>query len=113
MSKKLVVEKTKLIIEIDTADCKVLNDLGGNGLEFNDTLEGRCYRAISKGKQVKTGNWQIIWHKDLLGRWSNWYEYKCSVCKKSIAHYDKSTDYATKFCPHCGSLMSGAVEVKK
>ena len=51
------------------------------------------------------GEWIIIHHKDILGSWGNWYEYKCSVCKKSISHINKSTDYATKFCPNCGAQM--------
>ncbi len=39
----------KLIIDIDDKDYEALNKVGHNGLEFNDTLEGRVYRAIASG----------------------------------------------------------------
>ena len=42
----------KLIVEVDADDYEALNKVGHNGLEFNDTLEGRVYRAIADGKPI-------------------------------------------------------------
>lgn len=44
----------RTIIEIDDKDYEALNKVGHNGIEFNDTLEGRVYRAIANGTPVST-----------------------------------------------------------
>lgn len=68
-----------------------------NGMEIGKTLNPK----------IKQGEWIITHHKDILGRWNSWYEYKCSVCKHSISQmYDDAYgEYATKFCPNCGADM--------
>lgn len=76
--------------------------------EVNDAYK-RGYEQARKEFERPEGEWQITYHKDLLGRWNSWTEYKCSICKESVCemHSDAHGEYATKFCPNCGAKMKG------
>lgn len=50
----------ELIIKIDDKDYEALNKVGHNGLDFNDNLEGRVYRAIASGTPLPKGHGRLI-----------------------------------------------------
>ena len=63
------------------------------------------FLELCKNEERPQGEWEVIWHKDIYGRWSNYYEYKCSVCHNSYTDY--SSGRKTAFCQFCGATMKG------
>ena len=64
-----------------------------------------CIQLLKRADEKSQGEWKVILHKDLLGRWSRYYEYECSVCHKS--YLDNMSDNNDKFCRFCGARMKG------
>lgn len=60
--------------------------------------------------QRPEGTWIVTWHNDLLGRWNNWYEYKCSVCKHWL--HKTSEVPGDNYCPNCGAKMTKTERIK-
>ena len=78
-----------------------------------ETVEALKMAIKALQNERPQGEWIITHHKDILGRWNSWYEYKCSVCKHSISQmYDDAYgEYDTKFCPNCGAgMQKGGIE---
>ena len=95
----------------DSVDLSKVNDikLCIRYCKDNDNNE---YSYVTDGFSIQEerpqGEWEVIWHKDIYGRWSNYYEYKCSVCHKSYNDY--SSGRQTAFCPNCGADMKGSAK---
>lgn len=70
-----------------------------------ETVEALKMAIKALQNERPQGEWKVIWHKDIFGRWSNYYEYKCSVCHESYIDY--SSERQTAFCPNCGADMRG------
>lgn len=50
----------EVVIKLDDKDYEALNKVGHNGLEFNDTLEGRVYRAVANGTPLPEGHGDLV-----------------------------------------------------
>lgn len=86
--------------------CKGTNEcLGYIEHYFSKDEELALDLAIQALEERPQGEWEVIWHKDIYGRWSNYYEYKCSVCHNSYNDY--SSGRKTAFCQFCGARMKG------
>lgn len=101
---------TRVVIDIpDSIDLSEVNDIKlylkyyKNNNEYSYVTEGFAIQ-----EERPQGEWKVIWHKDIYGRWSNYYEYKCSVCHNSYNDY--SSGRKTAFCQFCGAKMKGCAE---
>lgn len=82
----------ELIINIDDKDYEALNKVGNNGLEFNDTLEGRVYRVIANGTPLPKGHGELIDRDKLIPKIHGVKSIVATLDAPTIVEADESED---------------------